>query len=417
VVETGETCDDEGLEPGDGCNASCAQESGWSCDGADPTACGEICGDSLLVGLEVEAAGCDDGRQDDGDGCDASCRVEPGWFCSQEPSVCAETCGNEVIDGAEECDDGDLDSDDGCHACVVVDGWECDGQPSVCADVDECDLGTHDCDENATCTNADGGFTCACDEPAYEGNGTTCTDVDECDEGLDDCDENATCENEDGGFTCTCNPGFAGSGTSCMAVVASLGVGADHTCAVIGSGRLRCWGEGQFGQLGYGNTSDIGDTETPASAGDVNVGALVRQVDGGLGHSCALLTTGGVRCWGAGDGGRLGYGNVESVGLNQSIASAGDVPLGDTAVQIAVGNAHSCAVLTNGGVRCWGANTSGCLGYGNTEPVGDDETPASVPVVNVGGSVRQTAVGSVHTCALLTTGAVRCWGDGQYGKL
>jgi cysteine-rich repeat protein len=85
-----------------------------------------------------------------------------------------------------------------------------------CTDINECDLNTDNCDDNATCSNTEGAFTCECDE-GYSGDGVTCTDDDECDLGTDDCDENATCDNTPGGFTCTCNEGYTGDGTTCSA--------------------------------------------------------------------------------------------------------------------------------------------------------------------------------------------------------
>jgi alpha-tubulin suppressor-like RCC1 family protein len=76
-----------------------------------------------------------------------------------------------------------------------------------------------------------------------------------------------------------------------------------------------------------GNTNSIGDDETPASAGNVNVGGTVIRVTAGETHSCALLDTGKVRCWGVGIGGRLGYGNTNNVGDVLPPAAAGDVPV------------------------------------------------------------------------------------------
>src|SRR5207244_379546 len=129
---------------------------------------------------------------------------------------------------------------------------------------------------------------------------------------------------------------------------------------------------------------------------------------GGRSHTCALLEGGTVRCWGEGLSGSLGYGNVNNIGDDESPASAGDVDVGGTVVQISVGAAHTCALLEGGTVRCWGANLQ--LGYGNMNIVGDDETPASVGDVDVGGPAVQLAAGGFHTCVVLDGGAVRCWG-------
>lgn len=204
--------------------------------------------------------------------------------------------------------------------------------------------------------------------------------------------------------------------------VTQISAGGGHTCALLTTGNVRCWGQGASGQLGYGNTETLGGSEAPASAGDVNVGGPVAQVAAGQQHTCALLKTGKVRCWGGGLG--IGHPGIDAIGDNESPASAGDVDVGGTAIQIAAGFDYSCALLDTGKVRCWGAGSDGRLGYGNTNSIGDDEAPSSAGDVNVGGRVTQIAVAlgtgpyaDAHTCALLTTGAVRCWGIGSYGVL
>jgi len=190
-----------------------------------------------------------------------------------------------------------------------------------------------------------------------------------------------------------------------------------HTCALMRAGTVRCWGHGGFGQLGYGNTNTIGDNENPATAGDVPVGGQVVQVAAGWYHTCALLDTGAVRCWGYNGNGQLGYGNTNPIGDNEAPASAGDVNVGGLVVHISAGRDHTCALLNTGAVRCWGYNGFGQLGYGNTNQIGDNETPASAGDVAVGGPVGQLVTGGYHTCARLNTGGVRCWGANFYGQL
>ena len=199
--------------------------------------------------------------------------------------------------------------------------------------------------------------------------------------------------------------------------VTQISAGYFHTCALLNTGKVRCWGRCDYGQLGYGNENDIGDDETPADAGDVNVGGTVVQVNGGYYHTCALLNTGKVRCWGSGSIGQLGYGNETDIGDNETPADAGDVNVGGTVTQISAGAWHTCALLNTGKVRCWGRCDYGQLGYVNQLRIGDDEDPASAGDVNVGGTVVQISAGYLHTCALLNTGKVRCWGAGEYGRL
>lgn len=202
---------------------------------------------------------------------------------------------------------------------------------------------------------------------------------------------------------------------SCGAL--QLALGQEHTCAIIGAGEVRCWGSAGSGQLGYGDRNNVGAEDTPAVAGPVDVGGAVVQLDASNAHTCAVLGTGDVRCWGEGFGGRLGYGNSDSVGAEQTPASVGVVDVGGRVVQVAVGGSHTCALLADGQVRCWGSGVGGRLGYGDTDDVGAEQAPAAAGSVDVGGTVVQIDAAQSHTCAVLDTGAVRCWGDGFQGKL
>jgi alpha-tubulin suppressor-like RCC1 family protein len=210
--------------------------------------------------------------------------------------------------------------------------------------------------------------------------------------------------------------------------VKQIVTGTTQTCALLTTGNVRCWGEIAFRildaasdpanfyspPLGYPGHQRgvIGDDETPASVGDINVGGEVSQITAGDGHVCALLTTGKVRCWGDGQFGQLGYGNKNAIGDDEQPAAAGDVNVGGQVVRLSAGTNHTCALLTTGAVRCWGEGTQGALGYGNTNSIGDDETPVSVGAVNIGGIARDVSAGDATTCALLDTGKVRCWGKG-----
>lgn len=88
---------------------------------------------------------------------------------------------------------------------------------------------------------------------------------------------------------------------------------------------MRCWGSNYLGVLGYGDREQVGDDETPAEAGDVDVGGPVSTLSAGAFATCALLESGSVRCWGDGYRGVLGHGNEEDIGDNETPASAGDV--------------------------------------------------------------------------------------------
>jgi alpha-tubulin suppressor-like RCC1 family protein len=169
------------------------------------------------------------------------------------------------------------------------------------------------------------------------------------------------------------------------------------TCAVLVGGNVRCWGNG-----------------LSVAGPDVDLGGAARQVVAGSHFACALLDTGKVRCWGHGPRGQLGYGNTTPV---ISPAQAGDVDIGGQVTRLVADQHGVCALLSDGGVRCWGVADTGELGYANLEDIGDDETPAAAGDVDVGGPVAQLDMGFMNTCAVLAGGTVRCWGRGTTGAL
>ena len=219
----------------------------------------------------------------------------------------------------------------------------------------------------------------------------------------------------------------SGSDLTSVAAAAGLDAGGVQSCSLLASGSVRCWGYGGDGELGYGNTDSVGDDETPASAGPVDLGSglSATAISAGDFHTCAILVGGSVRCWGFGGDGRLGYGNLANVGDTQAPGSVGPVDLGTgplgtphTAVAISAGGSHTCAILDDGSVRCWGYGADGQLGYGNPDSIGDNETPGSVgPVDLAGHKAVAISAGGRHTCAILDDGTVRCWGYGAYGQL
>ncbi len=137
--------------------------------------------------------------------------------------------------------------------------------------------------------------------------------------------------------------------------------------------------------------------------------AAAGGLDAGGVHSCAVLPAGSVRCWGFGAGGALGYASTETIGDDEPPATAGPVDLGSarTATAVATGDAHTCALLDDRSVRCWGFGGDGRLGYADTASVGDDEAPATVRPVDLGGAATAISAGGAHTCALLVDGSRR----------
>jgi alpha-tubulin suppressor-like RCC1 family protein len=191
--------------------------------------------------------------------------------------------------------------------------------------------------------------------------------------------------------------------------VQDVDAGGAHTCMLTAEGGVKCWGFNGNGQVGD-NTSGT-DRYVPVDVTGLTSGVAV--VVTGRNHSCALLDTGGVQCWGANSEGQLGNNTTtpSSVPVDVCANSSCSASLNNI-VAIAAGEYHTCAVLDSGGVRCWGDNTSGQLGNNSTT---DSSTP-----VNVGGLTNASAVtaGQFHTCALTDSGGVQCWGynvDGQLG--
>jgi len=201
--------------------------------------------------------------------------------------------------------------------------------------------------------------------------------------------------------------------------VQQLVAGHNHTCVLLESGLIYCWGDNQFGQLGYNSTDNLGDGEPVISFGYVSVGDLATRIAAGGDHTCAILQSGALRCWGRNNFGQLGRGNTANIGDNENVFSAGNVDLGAgvTVKDLALGDSHTCALLTTGDVRCWGRNDFGQLGYGDTNNRGDNEPINNLPNVALTGSVRKIVAGAFHTCALTFAGTLRCWGRGSEGQL
>lgn len=199
--------------------------------------------------------------------------------------------------------------------------------------------------------------------------------------------------------------------------VADLAVGGSHACALRESDLVHCWGLGAGGRLGYANENDVGVMNTPASVGPVMLPRefIPMQLAAGAGHTCALSTEGDVLCWGDGTEGILGFPTATPIGDDEPPAAGTLVELGGEAVAIAAGSQHTCALMSDDTLHCWGLGDHGRLGYGNTDSIGDIEPPnVAVPLP---GGVVQVSLGRAHTCAVLDDGTALCWGEGAQGKL
>ena len=164
--------------------------------------------------------------------------------------------------------------------------------------------------------------------------------------------------------------------------------GSQHVCALLASGGVKCWGDNAGGQLG----ATLPDDETQSNV-PVEVSGLsnVIQITAGAGHNCALLLSGGVKCWGYGSFGRLGH------GANDNSVTPVDVSNLSGVIQISAGFLHTCAVLSTGAVKCWGEGDSGRLGNNHAR---DEDSNVPVDVAGVTGAIS-TAGGEFSTCVLV----------------
>lgn len=189
--------------------------------------------------------------------------------------------------------------------------------------------------------------------------------------------------------------------------VTAVSLGGAHSCARLQNGTVRCWGSNIAGQLGDGTTTD---SVAPVTVSGLSTATAVTASRGRLddfGHTCALLTGGTVQCWGRNRDGQLGTGNT-----TDSLIPA-TVSLGVTATAVEAGGFHTCALVSGGTVRCWGDNLFGQLGTATAAAT----SSSPVTINGLGGTVTAIAAGSVHTCALISGGTVRCWGNNGQGRL
>ncbi|MBK7590113.1 MAG: fibronectin type III domain-containing protein [Betaproteobacteria bacterium] len=182
--------------------------------------------------------------------------------------------------------------------------------------------------------------------------------------------------------------------------VLSIAAGADHSCAVGGSGTVGCWGSNAFGQLGTGDKVDRG---SPPPGG---IGTGVAVVAGDA-HSCSLTSDGGVKCWGDNSHGQLGDDST-----TERLVPVDVVGLATGVTAIAAGGSHTCALLSSGGVKCWGRNADAQLGDNSTI-----QRLTPVDVVGLDSGVTAIAAGLNHSCALTALGEARCWGNNANGQL
>ena len=208
-----------------------------------------------------------------------------------------------------------------------------------------------------------------------------------------------------------------GSGSSFAYANDKMSLGGDHTCAILGNGSMMCWGSDYHGQMGNGA---IGDTlankfVTPILI-DLGGGQTAVAVDAGQDHTCAILDDDSLKCWGRDNFGQLGDGGVISTIITRTnIPVSVDLGTGRTAFAVSAGGYHTCAILDDGSMECWGRDSEGQLGNGATTTT-DQTSPVSVDL-GTGRTAVSVSTGAYHTCAILDDASLKCWGKGQLGAV
>jgi len=417
-IPEGEECDGENFN-----GASC-QSLGYgggqiACTAEchrDLSGCSSLCGNGLIEAGET----CDDRNMTNGDGCDAQCTVEDGWTCVDLPSICTPVCGDQTALGDEACDGDDVregtcetmgyyGGELGCSEDCTLDLAACEAA-GWCGD-DVLQPAHEACDGGAlgggTCAGLDHlfGGTLACDG-ACSYDTTGCRTVISLSAGY----AHTCVALSDGAVYCWGynNVGQLGIGTNTPSntpvQVPGLNATAvaarnNNTCALLADGAVRCWGANNFGQLGNDSTVN---SSTPVA---VSLLSGVVALGAGWQHNCAIVSDGTARCWGYNGNGQLGDGSSINRSTPVTVTGLSNV------VAISGGGAHTCAILSDTSMRCWGSNSFGKLGN-------DSTVNSNVPVIVSGLSgATDLSAGFDHTCARLTDGTLRCWGAGGDGRL
>jgi cysteine-rich repeat protein len=381
VVQDDEECDDGNDVDTDDCTSTCLEAT---------------CGDGFLFARQED---CDDGNDIDTDDCPSTCRN----------ARCGDGFTNEDV---EECDDANLIETDAClSSCQSA---SC-GDGVVFANTEECDDGndidTDDCP--STCKDA----TC--------GDGFVWKDEEECDD--DDIKVGDGCSSD------------------CESEPMVLSLGERHSCAILGGGdgRLKCWGDNTYGQVGPTTDLAVGDSPQDLGPNLPTILSGVTSVGAGAAHTCAIRGE-TVMCWGGNSYGQLGPSAAELSSSSKPVtvntgggalsvcstqissfallrdksvigwgwtitANDGSIvsaPFSEDVESIACGSRTVCAVLKSGDVECWGDSF-----YSAGTPMRIALSERSTA------RVAEVAHGTLHACARDGEGALRCWGDAEHGQL
>jgi len=202
--------------------------------------------------------------------------------------------------------------------------------------------------------------------------------------------------------------------------VVQIAAGAFHTCALLVDGSVQCWGLNRDYELGAPGVPDAGDSFTPITtrASISNGGHLAVSVAAGGYHACSVLDNGQGLCWGFDANNQIGAGYTTSAPTPYIVSSSANF------IAFTGGAYHTCALDNSGSVWCWGYNADGEVGDAQTtQPPGPQKlSPFSAPVAGLGGALGAGQVGlatygGYHTCAVVSDGTVWCWGYNGHFEL
>jgi alpha-tubulin suppressor-like RCC1 family protein len=200
----------------------------------------------------------------------------------------------------------------------------------------------------------------------------------------------------------------------------SISVGDNHTCLVTTNSKVLCWGKNSYGQLGDGT---IIDRDSPVEV--IGIKDEIKSISVSDNHTCALTKKGSVKCWGSNYYGNLGVGTRGSFGEENYFKPypVDVIGLKSDVIALSSGGNHSCAIIKNKGVKCWGLNSDGLLGDNtnkNRADTGGPDPYSSIPI-NVSGLKNDESIaitsGYEHTCVLSKYGSVKCWGGNFNGQM
>jgi len=187
----------------------------------------------------------------------------------------------------------------------------------------------------------------------------------------------------------------------------SVYAGQQTSCALLDDRTMQCWGYNGDGQAGIGGTSS--NVNIPYDVLGFGIGRVAVKVSMGSQSSCVLLDNADVKCWGDNSYGNIGDGST----ADRRSAVSVDIPTGVVPTDVFAMSSRACMTTNVSGLYCWGSNGNGELGLGNKT---DAHVPTGPVQFDAGRSAVQVVGGAYHTCALLDNGSVSCWGDGNHGQ-